>query len=190
MDKGIFEGLKVLDCASFIAAPAAATVLSDFGAEVIKIEPPGAGDRRPRRLRIECKGGFRICQTRIELASAREEARTVDIGFDAVLGRPLRVVQDRRAGSLGLVPERPGAVLQVAGAGLSASPAQGDQRKRREQRQTKGRHFSNPLFLKIPRLSAQAGGPVRTHNRREHIARFTAAVDDKPPALIKGLRIS
>src|ERR1700749_4633517 len=43
-DKGIFHGLKVLDCASFIAAPAAATVLSDFGADVIKIEPPGAGD--------------------------------------------------------------------------------------------------------------------------------------------------
>jgi len=44
MEKGIFEGLKVLDCASFIAAPAAATVLGDFGAQVIKIEPPGSGD--------------------------------------------------------------------------------------------------------------------------------------------------
>ena len=44
MEDGIFEGLKVLDCASFIAAPAAATVLSDFGADVIKIEPPGSGD--------------------------------------------------------------------------------------------------------------------------------------------------
>ena len=44
MEKGIFEGLKVLDCASFIAAPAAATVMSDFGADVIKIEPPGSGD--------------------------------------------------------------------------------------------------------------------------------------------------
>jgi crotonobetainyl-CoA:carnitine CoA-transferase CaiB-like acyl-CoA transferase len=44
MEDGIFEGLKVLDCASFIAAPAAATVLSDFGASVIKIEPPGTGD--------------------------------------------------------------------------------------------------------------------------------------------------
>jgi len=44
MEKGIFEGLKVLDCASFIAAPAAATVLSDFGADVIKIEPPITGD--------------------------------------------------------------------------------------------------------------------------------------------------
>jgi len=44
VEQGIFSGLKVIDCASFIAAPAAATVLSDFGAEVIKIEPPGRGD--------------------------------------------------------------------------------------------------------------------------------------------------
>jgi crotonobetainyl-CoA:carnitine CoA-transferase CaiB-like acyl-CoA transferase len=40
----IFEGLRVIDCSSFIAAPGAATVLSDFGADVIKVEPPGAGD--------------------------------------------------------------------------------------------------------------------------------------------------
>src|ERR1700736_2993130 len=44
MEDGIFEGLRVLGCAIFVAAPAAATVLSDFGADVIKIEPPGLGD--------------------------------------------------------------------------------------------------------------------------------------------------
>src|SRR5882757_1953121 len=44
MSQGIFSGLKVIDCASFIAGPAAGTILSDFGAEVIKIEPPGRGD--------------------------------------------------------------------------------------------------------------------------------------------------
>ena len=44
MSQLMFKGLKVLDCGSFIAAPAAATILSDFGADVIKIEPPGAGD--------------------------------------------------------------------------------------------------------------------------------------------------
>lgn len=37
-------GLKVLDVSSFIAAPAAAVALADFGADVIKIEPPGEGD--------------------------------------------------------------------------------------------------------------------------------------------------
>ena len=40
----IFAGLKVIDCATYIAAPTAATVLADFGAEVIKIEAPGDGD--------------------------------------------------------------------------------------------------------------------------------------------------
>jgi crotonobetainyl-CoA:carnitine CoA-transferase CaiB-like acyl-CoA transferase len=36
----IFSGLKVVDMASFIAGPAAAVILSDFGADVIKVEPP------------------------------------------------------------------------------------------------------------------------------------------------------
>jgi formyl-CoA transferase len=40
----LFSGLRVIDCASWIAGPAAATIMSDFGADVIKIEPPGAGD--------------------------------------------------------------------------------------------------------------------------------------------------
>lgn len=42
--ENIFSGLKVVDLASFIAGPGAATVLSDYGAEVIKVEPPGTGD--------------------------------------------------------------------------------------------------------------------------------------------------
>jgi crotonobetainyl-CoA:carnitine CoA-transferase CaiB-like acyl-CoA transferase len=41
---GIFAGFRVIDAASFIAAPAAATIMADFGAAVIKIEPPGEGD--------------------------------------------------------------------------------------------------------------------------------------------------
>jgi crotonobetainyl-CoA:carnitine CoA-transferase CaiB-like acyl-CoA transferase len=44
MTNSLFTGLKVIDCASWIAGPAAATILSDFGADVVKIEPPGAGD--------------------------------------------------------------------------------------------------------------------------------------------------
>src|SRR5216684_4203090 len=39
-DENIFSGLKVVDLASFIAGPSAATILSDFGADVIKVEPP------------------------------------------------------------------------------------------------------------------------------------------------------
>src|SRR5947207_1201636 len=54
MTEGIFAGLKVIDCASWIAGPAAATILSDFGAEVIKIEPPGPGD--PWRASVPVPG--------------------------------------------------------------------------------------------------------------------------------------
>jgi crotonobetainyl-CoA:carnitine CoA-transferase CaiB-like acyl-CoA transferase len=36
----IFSGLKVADFASFIAGPSAAVILSDFGADVVKVEPP------------------------------------------------------------------------------------------------------------------------------------------------------
>ena len=42
-DAPLLAGLKVIDAGSFIAAPAAATVMADLGADVIKLEPP-AGD--------------------------------------------------------------------------------------------------------------------------------------------------
>lgn len=37
-------GVRVLELGSFVAAPMAARILADFGAEVIKVEPPGRGD--------------------------------------------------------------------------------------------------------------------------------------------------
>ena len=46
--RNIFSGLRVVDLASYIAGPAATTILSDFGADVVKVEPPGTGD--PYRL--------------------------------------------------------------------------------------------------------------------------------------------
>jgi formyl-CoA transferase len=41
---GPLAGLKVLELGQLIAGPFAAKTLADFGAEVIKIEPPGSGD--------------------------------------------------------------------------------------------------------------------------------------------------
>ena len=40
----LFSGLKVLDVGSWIAGPVSATILADFGADVIKVEIPGSGD--------------------------------------------------------------------------------------------------------------------------------------------------
>ncbi len=44
MSEGPLAGLRVVDCGTYIAAPAAAVVMSDFGADVIKIERPPHGD--------------------------------------------------------------------------------------------------------------------------------------------------
>ncbi len=41
---GPLSHLRVLDLGTFVAAPFAATLLAEFGAEVIKVEQPGSGD--------------------------------------------------------------------------------------------------------------------------------------------------
>lgn len=44
LPQGAFEGLKVLDLATFIAGPYCATYLAEFGADVVKVELAGSGD--------------------------------------------------------------------------------------------------------------------------------------------------
>ena len=51
------DGLSVLDLATFVAAPFCATLLGEFGAEVIKVEQPGRGDDL-RRLGTPVRDGL------------------------------------------------------------------------------------------------------------------------------------
>lgn len=44
MQNGILSGLRVIDCGTYVAGPASTTIMSDFGADVIKIERPQGGD--------------------------------------------------------------------------------------------------------------------------------------------------
>lgn len=44
LSPGALQGLRVVEMGQLIAGPFAAKTLGDFGADVIKIEPPGAGD--------------------------------------------------------------------------------------------------------------------------------------------------
>jgi formyl-CoA transferase len=48
---GPLAGIRVLELGSFIAAPFAGRLLADFGADVVKVERPGAGDEL-RRWRL------------------------------------------------------------------------------------------------------------------------------------------
>jgi crotonobetainyl-CoA:carnitine CoA-transferase CaiB-like acyl-CoA transferase len=54
---GALEGVKVLDLATFVAAPFCCTMLGEFGAEVIKVEQPGRGDDL-RRLGTPARQGL------------------------------------------------------------------------------------------------------------------------------------
>ena len=51
------DGLRVLDLATFVAAPFCCTLLGEFGAEVIKVEQPGRGDDL-RRLGTPVREGL------------------------------------------------------------------------------------------------------------------------------------
>jgi crotonobetainyl-CoA:carnitine CoA-transferase CaiB-like acyl-CoA transferase len=37
----MLEGLKVVELATYIAAPGAGGIMADWGASVVKVEPPG-----------------------------------------------------------------------------------------------------------------------------------------------------
>ena len=54
------SGIRILDLGTFIAAPFAATVLSEFGAEVIKVEQPRGGDPL-RRFGTPSRGADTLC---------------------------------------------------------------------------------------------------------------------------------
>ncbi len=72
---GALAGIRVLDIATFVAAPFCGTVLADFGAEVIKIEQPGEGDSL-RRFGTATECG----DTLVWLSEARnKKAVTLDL---------------------------------------------------------------------------------------------------------------
>lgn len=67
-DWGALAGLRVLDIGNFIAAPFAATLMAEHGAEVFKIELPNVGDHA-RRLGTQSEAG----DTYVWLSEARNK---------------------------------------------------------------------------------------------------------------------
>ena len=67
---GPLEGIKVVEIGVWVAGPAAGGILADWGADVIKIEPPGVGD--PARRADGCQVPGRL-HTAAEAPEAEHE---------------------------------------------------------------------------------------------------------------------
>jgi crotonobetainyl-CoA:carnitine CoA-transferase CaiB-like acyl-CoA transferase len=77
------KGIRVLDLGTFIAGPHCATILGEFGAEVIKVEPPKTGDSL-RRLGTNTECG----DTLVWLSEARNK-KCVTLNLSTERGRDL-----------------------------------------------------------------------------------------------------
>jgi crotonobetainyl-CoA:carnitine CoA-transferase CaiB-like acyl-CoA transferase len=77
------EGIRVLDLGTYIAGPFCATVLGEFGADVVKVERPRVGDNL-RRFGTETECG----DTLVWLSESRNK-RSVTIDFSDPRGREL-----------------------------------------------------------------------------------------------------
>jgi crotonobetainyl-CoA:carnitine CoA-transferase CaiB-like acyl-CoA transferase len=77
------RGIRVLDLGTFIAGPYCATILGEFGAEVIKVEPPQSGDSL-RRLGTNTECG----DTLVWLSESRNK-KCVTLNLQTERGREL-----------------------------------------------------------------------------------------------------
>lgn len=128
MSTGPLHGIRVLDCATLFAGPLAATILGDFGADVIKVELPEQGD--PSRHHGPAKAGTGLWW---KMLGRNKRAVTLNLGRRDGADLLLRLVEcsdvlveNFRPGTLerwGLGPDRlhevnPGLVLaRVTGFG-------------------------------------------------------------------------
>ena len=82
---GVLDGIRVVDFSRVFAGPAAAQVLGDLGAEVVKVEAPGHGDEA-RSLGLTEAGAPRLGVSPCYLALNRNK-RSIAIDLRAEAGR-------------------------------------------------------------------------------------------------------
>lgn len=83
------DGIRVLDTATLFAGPLAATLLGDYGADVVKVEHPRMGD--PAREHSESKNGVGLWW---KMLARNKRAVTLDLGKPAGRDIFLRLAAD------------------------------------------------------------------------------------------------
>jgi crotonobetainyl-CoA:carnitine CoA-transferase CaiB-like acyl-CoA transferase len=104
---GVLEGLKVVELATYIAAPGAGGIMADWGAEVVKIEPP-RGD--PMRQFFETLGAEQDNNPIFELDNRGKRGVVLDIAKPEAREAALKLV---RGADVFLTNVRPAALKRA-----------------------------------------------------------------------------
>ena len=103
----MLEGLKVVELATYIAAPGAGGIMADWGAEVVKIEPP-AGD--PMRGFFDTLGAAQASNPIFDLDNRGKRGVVLDIAKPEGRDAALRLV---RGADVFITNIRPGALKRA-----------------------------------------------------------------------------
>jgi crotonobetainyl-CoA:carnitine CoA-transferase CaiB-like acyl-CoA transferase len=74
------EGVRVVELGVWVAGPAAGGILADWGADVVKIEPPGLGD--PARLFAAMLGGDLAVNPPFEMDNRSKRSVVIDLATE------------------------------------------------------------------------------------------------------------
>jgi len=89
---GPLQGVRVVEIGVWVAGPAAGCILGDWGADVIKIEPPGVGD--PARLFSKMLGGDMPFNPPFEMDNRNKRSITLDLARDEGRALALELIDD------------------------------------------------------------------------------------------------
>jgi len=103
MSEGPLDDLKVVEVANWLAAPGAAAMMADMGADVVKIEPPNGDFYRGYQVFQRGNGGVNF---NFELENRGKRSVTVDLREHAGAEVVLRLCRDADVFLTNLVPER------------------------------------------------------------------------------------
>jgi len=84
------DGVKVVELGVWVAGPAAGGILADWGADVVKIEPPGVGD--PSRLFQSMLGGDLPFNPIFEMDNRSKRSIVIDLATDEGVALALELI--------------------------------------------------------------------------------------------------
>jgi crotonobetainyl-CoA:carnitine CoA-transferase CaiB-like acyl-CoA transferase len=86
------EGVRVIEMGVWVAGPAAGAILADWGADVVKIEPPGVGD--PARTFSKMLGGDLPFNPIFENDNRNKRSITIDVAQPDGLALALEMIDE------------------------------------------------------------------------------------------------